>query len=149
LPGAKNSQGSGVREAHRLLFSVRPAGCRGQSGGVSGHIRTLLRRAKELGVMVHFDMEQYQYKALTLAILKDILLEEEFRKRDDIGVTLQAYLRDSYEDLQDLVNWAKQRGTPVTVRLVKGPTGTRKPSPLARTTGPPGLQPEGFHRRQL
>jgi RHH-type proline utilization regulon transcriptional repressor/proline dehydrogenase/delta 1-pyrroline-5-carboxylate dehydrogenase len=69
---------------------------------------------------VHFDMEQYKYKDLTLAILKDILLEEEFRQRDDIGVTMQAYLRDSYEDLQDLVAWAKQRGTPVTVRLVKG-----------------------------
>ncbi|WP_017297357.1 L-glutamate gamma-semialdehyde dehydrogenase [Nodosilinea nodulosa] len=92
----------------------------GSRAGVSDSIRTLLRRAQELGVMVHFDMEQYKYKDLTLAILKDILLEDEFRQRDDIGVTLQAYLQDSYEDLQDLVTWAKQRGTPVSVRLVKG-----------------------------
>ena len=97
-----------------------PLNAEGSRQAVSGHIRTLLRRAQELGVAVHFDMEQYQYKALTLAILKDILMEEEFQPRDDIGVTLQAYLRDSYEDLQDLVTWAKQRGTPVTVRLVKG-----------------------------
>jgi RHH-type proline utilization regulon transcriptional repressor/proline dehydrogenase/delta 1-pyrroline-5-carboxylate dehydrogenase len=97
-----------------------PLDAEGSRQAVSGHIRTLLRRAKELGVAVHFDMEQYKYKDLTLAILKDILMEEEFRQRDDIGITMQAYLRDSYEDLQDLVNWAKQRGTPVTVRLVKG-----------------------------
>jgi proline dehydrogenase len=29
--------------------------------------------------MVHFDMEQYKYKDLTLAILKDLLMEPEFR----------------------------------------------------------------------
>ncbi|MGB5974592.1 MAG: proline dehydrogenase family protein, partial [Nodosilinea sp.] len=97
-----------------------PLDAEGSRAGVSGHIRTLLRRATELGVMVHFDMEQYQYKDLTLAILKDILMEDEFRQRDDVGVTLQAYLQDSYDDLKDLVIWAKDRGTPVSVRLVKG-----------------------------
>jgi RHH-type transcriptional regulator, proline utilization regulon repressor / proline dehydrogenase / delta 1-pyrroline-5-carboxylate dehydrogenase len=87
---------------------------------VSQHVRTLLRRAEELGVAVHFDMEQYRYKDLTLAILKDILMEDEFRQRDNLGVTLQAYLRDSYADLEGLIAWAQQRGTPLTVRLVKG-----------------------------
>lgn len=97
-----------------------PLDAEGSRAKVSEHIRTLLRRAQELGVAVHFDMEQYRYKALTLAILKDILMEAEFRQRDDLGITLQAYLRDSYNDLKDLVLWAKNRGTPVTVRLVKG-----------------------------
>ncbi|MBF2089035.1 MAG: L-glutamate gamma-semialdehyde dehydrogenase [Synechococcales cyanobacterium K44_A2020_017] len=92
----------------------------GSQARVSDRIRTLLRRAKELGAAVHFDMEQYTYKDLTLAILKQILLEEEFRDRSDIGVTLQAYLRDSLTDLQGLITWAKERGCPVTVRLVKG-----------------------------
>ncbi len=93
---------------------------KGSEERVSERIRVLLRRAKELGAAVHFDMEQYSYKALTLAILKRLLLEEEFRHRTDIGVTLQAYLRDSYTDLKDLIEWAKQRSTPLTVRLVKG-----------------------------
>ena len=83
-------------------------------------IRILLRRAQELGVAIHFDMEQYVYKDLTLSILRELLLEEEFRNRSDIGVTLQAYLRDSKQDLHDLISWAKQRGTPITIRLVKG-----------------------------
>ncbi|MBE7380602.1 MAG: L-glutamate gamma-semialdehyde dehydrogenase [Leptolyngbya sp. SIO1E4] len=92
----------------------------GSRAQVSDRIRTLLRRAQELGAAVHFDMEQYSYKSLTLAILKDILQEEEFRDRTDVGVTLQAYLRDSYSDLKGLVEWAQERGKPVTVRLVKG-----------------------------
>jgi len=93
---------------------------KGSQAKVSDRIRLLLRRAKDLGAAIHFDMEQYQYKDITLAILKELLLEEEFRHRSDIGVTLQAYLRDSQQDLQDLIVWAMQRGTPVTVRLVKG-----------------------------
>lgn len=97
-----------------------PLDAMGSEAKVSQHIRTLLRRAKELGAMVHFDMEQYRYKDLTIAILQRILMEEEFRDRSDIGVTLQAYLRDSGEDLQKWIDWAKQRGNPITIRLVKG-----------------------------
>ncbi len=97
-----------------------PLNERGSQERVSERIRRLLRRAAELGVAVHFDMEQYTYKSLTLSILKDLFCEEEFRHRADIGITLQAYLRDSYQDLVDLINWAKQRQTPITVRLVKG-----------------------------
>jgi RHH-type transcriptional regulator, proline utilization regulon repressor / proline dehydrogenase / delta 1-pyrroline-5-carboxylate dehydrogenase len=92
----------------------------GSQARVSDRIRTLLRRAQELGAAVHFDMEQYTYKDLTLAILKQLLLEDEFRTRTDIGITLQAYLRDTEQDLRGLVSWAKERGYPVTVRLVKG-----------------------------
>ena len=97
-----------------------PIDPQGSKEKVCDRIRLLLRRARELGAAVHFDMEQYVYKDLTLAILKELLLEEEFRSRTDIGVTLQAYLRDSAQDLQDLIEWAKTRGNPVTVRLVKG-----------------------------
>jgi RHH-type proline utilization regulon transcriptional repressor/proline dehydrogenase/delta 1-pyrroline-5-carboxylate dehydrogenase len=92
----------------------------GSQERVSDRIRTLLRRAKELGAAVHFDMEQYSYKDLTLSILKQLLMEDEFRSRTDIGVTLQAYLRDSEQDLRELLDWAKKRGYPLTVRLVKG-----------------------------
>jgi RHH-type proline utilization regulon transcriptional repressor/proline dehydrogenase/delta 1-pyrroline-5-carboxylate dehydrogenase len=97
-----------------------PLDAEGSEARVIDRSRTLLRRAKELGAAVHFDMEQYAYKDLTLSILKQLLLEDEFRDRSDIGVTIQAYLRDSQQDLQGLIDWAKQRGTPLTVRLVKG-----------------------------
>jgi RHH-type proline utilization regulon transcriptional repressor/proline dehydrogenase/delta 1-pyrroline-5-carboxylate dehydrogenase len=87
---------------------------------VSEPVRTLLRKAQELGCSVHFDMEQYAYKTLTLQILKQVLMEPEFCDRTDVGITLQGYLRDSQQDLLDLVEWAKKRGKPITVRLVKG-----------------------------
>lgn len=92
----------------------------GSQERVTERIRTLLRHAKEKGAAIHFDMEQYVYKDLTFAILKQILMEEEFRSRTDIGITVQGYLRDSLTDLKGLIAWAKERGYPVTVRLVKG-----------------------------
>ena len=92
----------------------------GSENRVSDRVREILRHSQASGAAVHFDMEQYEYKDLILSILKKILLEPEFRDRSDIGVTLQAYLRESEADLQGLIDWAKERGTPVTVRLVKG-----------------------------
>ncbi len=97
-----------------------PLDAKGSEERVSDRIRILLRRAKELGAAVHFDMEQYAYKDITLSILKKLLLEEEFRQRTDIGITVQAYLRDSEQDTKDLISWLKERGYPLTIRLVKG-----------------------------
>lgn len=97
-----------------------PLNPEGSKEQVCDRIRILLRKAAKFGAAVHFDMEQYRYKDLTLQILRELLLEEEFRSRTDLGMTLQAYLRDSYQDLQDLIEWAKERGNPITVRLVKG-----------------------------
>ncbi|MEJ1933786.1 L-glutamate gamma-semialdehyde dehydrogenase, partial [Nostoc sp. NIES-2111] len=38
----------------------------------------------------------------------------------DIGITIQAYLRDSEQDVRNAIAWLKQRGYPLTIRLVKG-----------------------------
>ena len=92
----------------------------GSKAKVCERIRILLRRAKELGAAIHFDMEQYAYKDLTIGILKELLIEEEFKQRTDLGVTLQGYLKDSLNDLKGWIEWAKKRGNPITIRLVKG-----------------------------
>ncbi len=97
-----------------------PLDPQGSQARVCDRLRPLLRRAQAVGAAIHFDMEQYAYKDMTLAILKDLLMEEEFRDRTDIGLTIQGYLRDSERDLQDLIAWAKKRGRPVTLRLIKG-----------------------------
>ncbi len=65
-------------------------------------------------------MEQYAYKDLTLEIFKEILMEDEFRDFSDVGIVLQAYLPESQRDAADLLEWARRRGTPIWVRLVKG-----------------------------
>ncbi|MBC7881510.1 MAG: bifunctional proline dehydrogenase/L-glutamate gamma-semialdehyde dehydrogenase, partial [Anaerolineae bacterium] len=87
---------------------------------VKDRVRPIFLKAKELGAFVHIDMEQSQHKDLILQIFKEILMEPELREWTDTGICLQAYLRSAYQDAQGVIAWAKERGFPVTVRLVKG-----------------------------
>ena len=97
-----------------------PIDPQGAARRVGARLRPLLRRARELRAYVHVDMESYQAKDLTLAIFQQILMEDEFRDWPDVGIVIQAYLKDAERDLQALARWAQRRGTPVWVRLVKG-----------------------------
>ena len=97
--------------------SVDPVGSRIR---VLERLRPILRAAREHHAYVHFDMEQRDYKDLTLDIFKHVLMEDEFRDYADVGIVIQTYLQDSGADLKELLKWTKKRGTPITVRLVKG-----------------------------
>ena len=83
-------------------------------------LRPLLRRARELGAFINFDMESYALKNTTLELFKTILTEAEFKDWPHAGIVIQAYLRDSEHDLRDLIEWGRARGTRFAVRLVKG-----------------------------
>ncbi|HEV3024660.1 MAG TPA: L-glutamate gamma-semialdehyde dehydrogenase [Pirellulales bacterium] len=87
---------------------------------VAARLRRLLRVARGHRAHVHVDMESYHAKDLTLATFRKVLMEDEFRDWPDVGIVIQAYLRDSAADLASLAEWAQARGTPVWVRLVKG-----------------------------
>ncbi len=83
-------------------------------------LRPILRRAKEVGAFVNFDMESYAHKNATLHLFKALLTEAEFVDWPHAGIVIQAYLRDSERDLRALIDWGRQRGTRFAVRLVKG-----------------------------
>src|SRR5207245_1499090 len=57
---------------------------------------------------------------LTLRIFMELADEAEFRHERNLGIVLQAYLKDAEADARRLIAWARRRGTPVSVRLVKG-----------------------------
>ncbi len=83
-------------------------------------LRPIFSLARDRQVFVNIDMEQYKYKNLTLQVFEEMLLEPEFKTYPHFGIVIQAYLRDSLADTERLVDFASRRGTPITVRLVKG-----------------------------
>jgi RHH-type proline utilization regulon transcriptional repressor/proline dehydrogenase/delta 1-pyrroline-5-carboxylate dehydrogenase len=83
-------------------------------------LRPLLRKAKNLKISVTFDMEHYYYKGLIIQVFKSILEEEEFKELPPAGIALQAYLKDTSDDILELIRWARERGRKIGVRLVKG-----------------------------
>jgi RHH-type proline utilization regulon transcriptional repressor/proline dehydrogenase/delta 1-pyrroline-5-carboxylate dehydrogenase len=95
-----------------------PMDWEGSVGGIRKNLRPIFEKAQKLGLSLTFDMEHYYYKDLTLAVFKGML--EEFADFPFAGIALQAYLRDTKEDLIRLTEWAKERGKKIAVRLVKG-----------------------------
>src|SRR4029434_5623038 len=88
------------------------------SAVVRARLRPIFRAAIKNRAFVNFDMEQHAFKDTTLRIFKEILDEPEYRDWPHYGIAIQAYLTDTEQDLRDLLDWVKARGTPVWVRLV-------------------------------
>lgn len=103
-----------------LYSQMNPADPEDAIAHLAPRLRPILRRAKELGAFVNFDMESYAHKNSTLALFKSLFTEPEFNDWPHAGIVIQAYLRDAERDLRDLIDWARKRGTRFTVRLVKG-----------------------------
>src|SRR6266513_1834165 len=103
-----------------LYSQISPAAPADAIAHLSTKLRPLLRRARELGAFINFDMESYALKNTTLELFKTILTEPEFKDCPRSGIVIQAYLRDSEADLRDLIEWGRARGTRFAVRLVKG-----------------------------
>jgi RHH-type proline utilization regulon transcriptional repressor/proline dehydrogenase/delta 1-pyrroline-5-carboxylate dehydrogenase len=82
-------------------------------------IRPLLRLARERDAFINFDMEHADVKDLTIQLFIELLSEPELADQE-AGIVVQAYLRDSYDDLASLISFSAGRQAPVTIRLVKG-----------------------------
>jgi RHH-type proline utilization regulon transcriptional repressor/proline dehydrogenase/delta 1-pyrroline-5-carboxylate dehydrogenase len=87
---------------------------------IAARLRPILRRAKEVGAFINFDMESYALKELTLRLFESLFSESEFSSAPACGLAIQAYLHDSEADLRKLLTWAQKRQRRITVRLVKG-----------------------------
>src|SRR5919202_5247413 len=101
---------------------LRPdAPARGQRDAAD-RLRPLLRRAHDLGAHLHIDMESMDSRDAVLELILDLLAEDEFRSGPSAGLVLQAYLRDSPDTLDTILDWLGrvQRAHPLTIRLVKG-----------------------------
>src|SRR5262245_56905884 len=103
-----------------LYSQFDPIDPEGTSRVVRRRLRPILAAARATGAFVKFDMEQYAFKGTTLQIFREILEEPEFRDWPHVGIAMQAYQRDTEQDLRSLLDWAKRRRTPVWIRLVKG-----------------------------
>ena len=97
-----------------------PIDAEGTIRRVSARLRPILRTARAHHAYVHIDMEQNDYRALTFEIFRRIMMEDEFRDYADCGIVVQAYLESAESDLNTMLEWAKKRGTPIWIRLVKG-----------------------------
>lgn len=80
----------------------------------------IVRTARRIGAFVNVDMEQYERRDLTISLFEQLCESDEFRDWPHLGIVAQCYLKDSEAALVRVIVMARRRGTPVTIRLVKG-----------------------------
>jgi len=80
----------------------------------------LLRLAKRKDVFINFDLEQWAVHSITYDLFEEIALHRDLADWPHMGLVIQAYLQTSREDCDRLLALSRKRGTPFTVRLVKG-----------------------------
>jgi len=103
-----------------LYSQMNPADPADAIAHLGPKLRPILRRARDLGAFVNFDMESYAHKNTTLELFRTLFTEPEFVDWPHAGIVIQAYLKDAESDLWDLIDWGRKRNTRFTVRLVKG-----------------------------
>jgi RHH-type proline utilization regulon transcriptional repressor/proline dehydrogenase/delta 1-pyrroline-5-carboxylate dehydrogenase len=123
--GEKNK--AGINRAHvsikvsALCSDFKPHAPEYTYSLVAPRLKEILIKAKEKDVFINIDAEHYDYRDIVFKVYSRVLLEtEELRDYQQTGIVLQAYLRDAYEHLQDIVALAKKRGLRMPIRIVKG-----------------------------
>lgn len=103
-----------------MFSQIDPANHSGSVKKIIERLRPIFKRAKENQIFLNLDLEQYAFKNIILDVFKKLLDEEEFKSYNHIGIVIQAYLKDSENDLRGLIEWCKQKNRKITIRLVKG-----------------------------
>ncbi|MBU0943746.1 MAG: proline dehydrogenase family protein [Proteobacteria bacterium] len=80
----------------------------------------LLRAARRHNVFINFDLEQWACHDITYDLFEQMALHPDLVDWPHLGLVVQAYLKSSASDCNRLLGLSKRRGTPFTVRLVKG-----------------------------
>ena len=80
----------------------------------------ILRAAHEVGVFINFDVENFQSHEICFELFKDLAESAEFKSWPHLGIVIQAYLTKSPKLAADMIELAKRRQAPLTIRLVKG-----------------------------
>lgn len=117
------------KDTPRLNFSIKLSSLYSQIQTVSPQasilaickrLRPILRAAIKNNAFITIDMEQYDIKNIIFDCFKKVIMEDEFKSWPHIGLAMQAYLKDTYGDIENLISFLSHRSAPVTIRLVRG-----------------------------
>lgn len=127
LPGADEVTAG---EVARLQVSLKlssltahfsPVDPEGTVRRVRPALEAICEAAERAGVALTVDMEQYAYRDLTWDLFRRAFARgERFGAWPGAGIVVQAYLRDAHLHAEEVASFARARGTPFQVRLVKG-----------------------------
>lgn len=101
-----------------LYCLVNPQDFEGSVVAILKRMRQICAKVVEANGFLCIDMESYRVKDITLEVFRRLKLE--YPDYPHLGIVLQAYLKDTDKDLEDILAWTRQHNFKISVRLVKG-----------------------------
>ena len=87
---------------------------------MSERLATIANKAKEVNALLYVDAEDTAHNPIIYETFKRVFISDALKDFPYPGIVLQAYLKESESLLDDLIAYAKKRGAPIAIRLVKG-----------------------------
>lgn len=81
-------------------------------------IEPVYKKVMSMGGFMCIDMEALKYKDATVELFKR--LRTKYPDYPHLGIVFQAYLRSVDDDVRGLLDWAREKDLPISIRLVKG-----------------------------
>ena len=107
-------------KATALYSQIREEAWEHSKRELKKRLRPLFQKAAEKFIFLNLDMEQYRHKRLFMEIFQELLMEDDLKNYPHFGLAAQACLKESFEDIKNLIAFARRRRIPFSVRLVKG-----------------------------
>lgn len=80
----------------------------------------IARRVKRYGALMYVDAEDSGNNSIIYEAFKRVFSSQEFVDMPFPGIVIQAYAKNSSSRVDEMLSFAKQRGAPIAIRLVKG-----------------------------
>jgi RHH-type proline utilization regulon transcriptional repressor/proline dehydrogenase/delta 1-pyrroline-5-carboxylate dehydrogenase len=87
---------------------------------LSARLSEIVRKAKSLGALVYVDAEDSGNNPIIYETFKRVFSSPEFIDFPYPGIVVQAYSRGAEAQIHELLEYARKRGGPIAIRLVKG-----------------------------
>ena len=87
---------------------------------LSERLTEIARRVKKYGALMYVDAEDSGNNSIIYEAFKRVFSSQEFADMPFPGIVIQAYAKNSAERVDEMLAFARQRGAPIAIRLVKG-----------------------------
>ncbi len=87
---------------------------------LSERLAEIARRVKQYGALLYVDAEDSGNNSIIYETFKRVFGSQEFLDIPYPGIVIQAYAKNSEARVDEMLAFARQRGAPIAIRLVKG-----------------------------
>ena len=103
-----------------LYSQADPADFEGTVGAMLERLKPIYRKVVQLGGSMCIDIEMRKFRYVIFELYKRLRTDPEFRDYPHLGLAMQCYLKDGDGDLDMMLDWARAKSLPISLRIVKG-----------------------------